>query len=101
MTEEEIHESFKPGYATLFPYFHQAVIADGGDGDGLLFTKYFPKELIADAFEKYLIAQGTTPAKTIKDDCICLYCDQESWTFFDGDGEHRYFPGWITVRIHI
>jgi hypothetical protein len=100
MTREELYESFKPGYATLFPYFHQTVLSDGGDGEGLLFTRYVPKELIADAFEKYLIAQGTRPLRFIRDNHISLCCSEESWTFYDGEGENMTFPGWITVRIY-
>lgn len=88
----------------MFRFLVLSVMADGGDGDGHIYTKHHSKELVAEQFEKFL-AEEFPHIKRQPDNGNFPHT---IW-FWDGHEENytisadltEELPCWVTTVIYI
>ena len=98
----EPKDFIEPDYNSIFDFLTKSVMAEGGDGDGMVCSRYCQKELLVDKFIEWAkINCNSEPRYVFRgDDCITVVLPFEENYTFTNDPSLEY-PSWETVRIYI
>ena len=95
-------DGLPPYVNSLFEVIFQAMMAESGDGDGFVFSRHYPYEDLANAFEEFLKTKDWHMKRFDDRPGQALFSDMcnENITFSNSDTQEG-FPSWYTFRIYI